>query len=53
MLSSSYQTSNGVVSGIQWVPAEATNVVPVGAQPAAAVCGSITLCPVISDQEAN
>lgn len=30
----SYQTANGVVSGIQWVPAEATSVLPVGAQPA-------------------
>jgi len=30
----SYQTNNGVVSGIQWVPAEATSVLPVGAQPA-------------------
>lgn len=30
----SYQTSNGVVSGVQWVPAEATSSVPTGAQPA-------------------
>ncbi|KAH9999368.1 hypothetical protein BJV77DRAFT_1064275 [Russula vinacea] len=30
----SYQTANGVVSGIQWVPAEATSVLPAGAQPA-------------------
>ncbi|KAI9507710.1 hypothetical protein F5148DRAFT_1202727 [Russula earlei] len=30
----SYQTSNGIVSGIQWVPAEATSVLPAGAQPA-------------------
>ena len=47
----SYQTNNGVVSGIQWVPAEATSVLPNGAQPANAVCDStITLCPAISDQ---
>jgi hypothetical protein len=32
----SYQTNSGVVSGIQWVPAEATSVLPAGAQPAAA-----------------
>lgn len=30
----SYQTAQGVVSGIQWVPAEATQVVPSGATPA-------------------
>ncbi|KIY73769.1 hypothetical protein CYLTODRAFT_416790 [Cylindrobasidium torrendii FP15055 ss-10] len=30
----SYQTPNGVVSGIQWVPAEATHVFPIGGQPA-------------------
>lgn len=30
----SYQTPNGIVSGIQWVPAEATQVLPAGAQPA-------------------
>ncbi|KAH9938477.1 uncharacterized protein B0H18DRAFT_1134039 [Fomitopsis serialis] len=29
-----YQTPQGVVSGIQWVPAEATQVVPTGAVPA-------------------
>ncbi|KAI0068966.1 hypothetical protein BV25DRAFT_68519 [Artomyces pyxidatus] len=32
----SYQTANGVVSGIQWIPAEATSVIPTGAQPAGA-----------------
>ncbi|KAH8830644.1 hypothetical protein DL96DRAFT_1593797 [Flagelloscypha sp. PMI_526] len=32
----SYQTPNGIVHGIQWVPIEATNVVPTGAQPASA-----------------
>lgn len=32
----SYQTANGVVSGIQWIPAEATSVLPAGAQPASA-----------------
>ena len=48
----SYQTANGVVSGIQWVPAEATNVLPAGAQPANSVCCP-TLCPVISDKEVN
>jgi hypothetical protein len=48
----SYQTANGVVSGVQWVPAEATSVMPTGAQPANAVCRS-TLCPVISDNGAN
>jgi len=30
----SYQTSGGVVSGIQWVPAEATQILPSGALPA-------------------
>jgi hypothetical protein len=33
----SYQTPSGVVSGIQWVPAESTQVLPAGAQPANAV----------------
>ncbi|KAI0269190.1 hypothetical protein BC834DRAFT_616728 [Gloeopeniophorella convolvens] len=32
----SYQTNAGIVSGIQWIPAEATSVVPSGAQPAGA-----------------
>ncbi|TDL29156.1 hypothetical protein BD410DRAFT_892504 [Rickenella mellea] len=32
----SYRTSQGVVSGIQWVPAEATQILPAGAQPAPA-----------------
>ncbi|KAJ6627542.1 hypothetical protein B0H10DRAFT_2161180 [Mycena sp. CBHHK59/15] len=30
----SYQTPTGIVSGIQWVPAESTQIVPAGAQPA-------------------
>ncbi|KIK65572.1 hypothetical protein GYMLUDRAFT_39049 [Collybiopsis luxurians FD-317 M1] len=30
----SYQTPTGVVTGIQWVPAEATHILPNGAQPA-------------------
>ncbi|KII95882.1 hypothetical protein PLICRDRAFT_170481 [Plicaturopsis crispa FD-325 SS-3] len=30
----SYQTANGIVTGIQWVPAEATTILPPGAQPA-------------------
>ncbi|KAF8165047.1 hypothetical protein B0H34DRAFT_220908 [Crassisporium funariophilum] len=30
-VAASYQTPNGVVSGIQWIPAEATTVVPAGA----------------------
>ncbi|CAL1701631.1 unnamed protein product [Somion occarium] len=30
----SYQTASGIVSGIQWVPAEATSVLPTGAMPA-------------------
>lgn len=30
----SYQTNAGVVSGIQWIPAEATSVIPPGAQQA-------------------
>ena len=30
----SYQTPQGIVSGIQWIPAEATSVVPQGAIPA-------------------
>lgn len=32
----SYQTPNGKVTGIQWVPAEATQMLPNGAQPATA-----------------
>lgn len=35
--SGSYQTPSGVVTGIQWVPAEATHLLPTGAQPANAV----------------
>ncbi|KAF8268269.1 hypothetical protein EI94DRAFT_1197862 [Lactarius quietus] len=46
----SYQTNSGIVSGIQWIPAEATSVIPAGAQPAAPVCRT-TLCPAISDKE--
>ncbi|KAI6035491.1 hypothetical protein F5J12DRAFT_793793 [Pisolithus orientalis] len=30
----SYQTPQGVVRGIQWIPAEATSILPQGAQPA-------------------
>ncbi|KAJ3904873.1 hypothetical protein F5879DRAFT_31063 [Lentinula edodes] len=30
----SYQTPTGIVTGIQWVPAEATQILPAGAQPA-------------------
>ena len=30
----SYQTPNGVVSGIQWVPADATQILPANAIPA-------------------
>lgn len=37
----SYQTPNGKVTGIQWVPAEATQMLPSGAQPATAV-GNVT-----------
>jgi hypothetical protein len=33
----SYQTSSGVVNGIQWVPAESTSTLPAGAVPASAV----------------
>ncbi|KAJ7937330.1 hypothetical protein B0H13DRAFT_209133 [Mycena leptocephala] len=33
-VAASYQTPTGIVSGIQWVPAEATKVLPPGAQPA-------------------
>ncbi|KAI9466807.1 hypothetical protein BJY52DRAFT_1234481 [Lactarius psammicola] len=29
-----YQTNAGIVSGIQWIPAEATSVIPAGARPA-------------------
>ncbi|EMD40458.1 hypothetical protein CERSUDRAFT_102851 [Gelatoporia subvermispora B] len=32
----SYQTPQGIVSGIQWIPAEATQVLPNGATPATA-----------------
>lgn len=34
MILFSYQTPQGIVSGIQWVPAEATQVLPTGATPA-------------------
>ena len=33
----SYRTSQGVVSGIQWVPIDATSVLPAGAAPATGV----------------
>ncbi|KAJ6539060.1 hypothetical protein B0H19DRAFT_1176932 [Mycena capillaripes] len=33
-VAASYQTPTGIVSGIQWVPAEASRVLPPGAQPA-------------------
>ena len=33
-ITNSYQTPNGVVSGIQWVPAEATQILPTNAVPA-------------------
>ncbi len=33
----SYQTPTGIVSGIQWIPAEATEILPAGAQPATEV----------------
>lgn len=33
----SYQTPQGVIHGIQWVPAEATQMLPAGATPANAV----------------
>ncbi|PIL36851.1 hypothetical protein GSI_00541 [Ganoderma sinense ZZ0214-1] len=33
-VAASYQTAQGVVSGIQWIPAEATSVLPAGATPA-------------------
>jgi len=33
-VAASYQTPQGIVSGIQWVPAEATQVIPAGATPA-------------------
>ncbi len=36
----SYQTPQGVVNGIQWIPAEATSVVPSNATPAGAVSPS-------------
>ncbi|KAL4075752.1 hypothetical protein V8B97DRAFT_1913857 [Scleroderma yunnanense] len=29
-----YQTPQGVIQGIQWIPAEATSILPAGAQPA-------------------
>ncbi|KZT12906.1 uncharacterized protein LAESUDRAFT_753942 [Laetiporus sulphureus 93-53] len=32
----SYQTPQGIISGIQWVPVEATQVIPAGAVPASA-----------------
>ncbi|KAF8631278.1 hypothetical protein AX15_002604 [Amanita polypyramis BW_CC] len=35
-IAASYQTATGVVHGIQWVPAEATQILPAGAQPATA-----------------
>jgi hypothetical protein len=36
-VAAAYQTPQGVVTGIQWIPAEATSVLPQGAQPANAV----------------
>ncbi|KAF7331865.1 hypothetical protein MKEN_00066600 [Mycena kentingensis (nom. inval.)] len=33
-VAASYQTPNGIISGIQWVPAESTLVLPTGARPA-------------------
>jgi len=33
-VTASYQTPQGVVHGIQWVPAEATQILPAGAMPA-------------------
>lgn len=33
----SYQTRDGIVNGIQWVPGEATYFLPAGAQPATVV----------------
>ncbi|EIN10391.1 hypothetical protein PUNSTDRAFT_51038 [Punctularia strigosozonata HHB-11173 SS5] len=35
-VAAAYQTPQGVVSGIQWIPAEATSVLPQNAQPATA-----------------
>jgi len=35
-VAASYQTPGGIVHGIQWVPAEATQILPAGAQPATA-----------------
>ncbi|KAI0650113.1 hypothetical protein C8Q79DRAFT_367471 [Trametes meyenii] len=35
-VAASYQTAQGVVSGIQWIPAEATSVLPANATPAGA-----------------
>lgn len=40
ILIASYQTPQGVVNGIQWIPAEATSVVPSNATPAGAVSPS-------------
>ncbi|KAF9534950.1 hypothetical protein CPB83DRAFT_901872 [Crepidotus variabilis] len=34
-VSASYQTPSGIISGIQWIPAEATTTMPVGGIPAA------------------
>ncbi|KAH9947300.1 hypothetical protein B0H21DRAFT_346870 [Amylocystis lapponica] len=34
-VAASYQTNQGLISGIQWIPAEATQVLPAGATPAA------------------
>ena len=36
-LARSYQTAQGIVSGIQWIPAEATSVLPANATPADSV----------------
>ncbi|KAI0347468.1 hypothetical protein BDW22DRAFT_531556 [Trametopsis cervina] len=35
-MAASYQTPQGIVSGIQWIPADATSVIPAGATPATA-----------------
>ncbi|KAJ6516156.1 hypothetical protein C8R45DRAFT_959104 [Mycena sanguinolenta] len=51
-VAASYQTPTGIVSGIQWVPAEATRVLPPGAQPAnAEFAASWSRTPISKDEQ--
>lgn len=49
LTSNSYQTPQGIIQGIQWVPAEATQILPAGATPANAVNPSSRLTFLLTD----